>query len=243
VITVVIPTFNEGKFIGILLESLAIQTVPEDLEIVVADNRSVDDTCIVAERFRARFARLLIVEGGTPAVGRNKGAAASSGNPIFFIDADVRLVDRVLIAKSVLYFRSRHLAVATIRLQPRSRRWVDQLMVGAYNLLLWPAMFVRPMGSMCIVADRSAFEAVGGYPEDVAMAEDHDFVLRCAKTGRYRIIPGRAEFNVRRLEKEGRFNLLRKYIHVTLVRLWRGPVTEFRYDFGCFTHDLESPSD
>src|ERR1700676_2343058 len=231
-ISVVIPTYNEAKFIGTALESLARQEIREPLELILADNFSKDRTREIAERFRCKFADLLIVEGGTPAVGRNKGGRASTGNPIFFIDADLDLRDPAFLARSVSYFRMHRLSAASVRLAPLSEKLIDHVLVGLYNSLLWPAAFMRPLGSMCIVAERSVFERSGGYPEDVVMGEDHEFVSRCSKIGRYRIMPVRAHFNVRRHEKEGRLTLVYKYILATVLLMLRSPITTCDYEFG-----------
>lgn len=231
-IAVVIPTYNEEALISRVLGSLAMQEVNEPLEIVVADNMSRDRTRQIAETFRKRFARFIIVEGGTPAVGRNRGAYASHGDPIFFLDADLELCDPTFIDQNVNYFRLHRLAAASVRLVPQSEKWVDHAMVKVYNLLLSAAVPFRPLGSMCIVVSRFTFERTGGYPEEVAMEEDHDFVLRCSKIGRYRILPMRAYFSIRRLEKEGRLLLVVKYIRAFILRIFCGPITAFDYEFG-----------
>lgn len=233
-ISIVIPTYNEAAFIGTVLESLAGQEIGEPLELVVADNRSRDGTREIAEKFRDRFSAFFIVEGGTPAVGRNRGAHATTGDPIFFIDADLELRDPTFLDRNVRYFRSHRLAGASVKLVPQGKKWIDHIIVELYNLLLWPALFIRPLGSMCIVADRSVFRSTGGYPEDVVMAEDHDFVLRCSRVGRYRILPKRAYFSVRRMEREGRLWLIIKYLRASVLRVCRGPITVFDYEMGCF---------
>jgi len=231
-ISIVIPAYNEESFIGTILESLAVQEIDEDIEVVVADAKSKDRTRAVAESFRSRFAKFMIVEGGLPAPGRNRGAEASTGNPIVFLDADMALPDRNFLARNISYFRLNNLGAATTKLVPQSRNIFDHIMVGFYNLLLWPAVFVRPLGSMCIVVTRETFEKVGGYPEDVIMAEDHDFVLRCAKVAKYRILPVPAYFNIRRIVKEGRLGLALVYSKATILRVFRGPIKKFDYEFG-----------
>jgi len=236
-ISVVIPTYNEAAFIGTALESLALQEIREPLEIVVADKGSRDRTREIAEGFRGEFSSLLIMDGGTPAIGRNRGALASTGDPIFFIDADLELRDPRFLERNAGYFRSHRLAAATVKFVPKSNKWIDHAMVRLYNTMLWPASFIRPLGSMCIAADRSTFEKTRGFPEDVVMAEDHDFVLQCSKVGRYGIMPMCAHFNVRRFEKEGRLPLLAKYLRATALRVFRGPITVFDYEFGCFDED------
>lgn len=231
-ISVVIPAYNEEKFIATALESLAAQKLDEPLEVIVADAHSKDKTREAVESFRGKFANLAIVDGGMPAVGRNRGAEASSGNPIVFLDADMALPDPVFLARNMEYFRKHDLAAATTKLVPQSKNWLDHLFVGFYNMILWPAAFVRPLGAMCIVASREAYEKSGGYPEDVIMAEDHDFVLRCSKFGKYRILPVAAHFHVRRFIKEGRVRLVLVYLKATILRVFTGPIKKFKYEFG-----------
>jgi glycosyltransferase involved in cell wall biosynthesis len=231
-ISIVIPAYNEERFIGTLLNYLAAQEIDEPLEVVVADAKSKDKTRQVVMGFKDKFAKIQIVDGGLPAIGRNSGAKAASGDPIVFLDADMELPDRNFLSKNISYFRLRHLGAATTKLVPQSRNWLDHMMVGFYNMLLWPSVFVRPLGSMCIVASREVFEKSGGYPEDVIMAEDHDFVLRCAKFGKYRILPVATHFHVRRFVKEGRLGLAFIYAKATIKRIFRGPIKKFKYEFG-----------
>lgn len=242
-ISVVVPTLNEERFVGVLFESLAAQVISEPLEIIVADNRSTDRTREVVNAFKGRFGRLTIVDGGRPAVGRNAGALSGSGDPIFFVDADLELRDSHFLVENVNDFRKRDLAAATVRLSPLSGLWCDHVLASLYNRMLLPAsaLIRRPLGAMCIAAARSVFDVVGGYPEDVAISEDHDFVQRCAKVGPYGILPIRAHFSVRRLEREGRIPLCLKYVKASYLRTFRGPIREFDYEFGCFGNqgDLE----
>jgi glycosyltransferase involved in cell wall biosynthesis len=51
-VSVVIPAYNEEKYIGDCLKSLRNQTIPPD-EIIVVDNNSTDDTAEIAKKFGA----------------------------------------------------------------------------------------------------------------------------------------------------------------------------------------------
>jgi glycosyltransferase involved in cell wall biosynthesis len=232
-ISVVIPTYNEERHLGNLLESLAEQDFPEEIEVTIADAISTDRTRDVALRFQSYFHRFQIIDGGMPAVGRNNGAKASSGDPIFFLDADLILPRNDFLKKAVRIFRDKQLAVATTYLKPRSDKLSDKILVGSYNLILLPAKYIRPLGAMCIVASSEAFMKTGGYPENVVMAEDHDFVLNCSKHGPYDILPLSVLFSVRRFEKESRLGVVSKYLKSTYHRIFHGPITKpiFDYEF------------
>ena len=232
-ISIIIPALNEEKHIGILLGSLAEQKIEESIEIVVADAGSTDKTKEVIQEHAVHFHKVSIVKGGMPAVGRNNGAKASSGDVIFFIDADLRVTSPDFLKTTADFFRNNKLAIGTTPLKPDSSKWIDHIMVGAYNLILYPAKYIRPLGAMCIVASREAFEKSKGYPEDVVMAEDHDFVKNCLPFGKYGILPMRVIFSVRRFNKEGRFGLLYKYMKASIYNALKGPIRKpiFEYEF------------
>src|SRR2546427_7014170 len=74
-VSVIVPTWNEGKWLPTLLDALRAQTVPPS-EIVVADSGSSDETLSIA-----RSAGAILTEGERrgPGEGRHPGAPGSSG--------------------------------------------------------------------------------------------------------------------------------------------------------------------
>lgn len=84
-ISIVIPAFNEARFIGACLESLQRQDFPGPYEIVVADNNSTDATSAIARKFGAR-----VVFASQPGVcaARQAGTEAAGGQIIVSTDAD-----------------------------------------------------------------------------------------------------------------------------------------------------------
>ncbi|MBI5350419.1 MAG: glycosyltransferase, partial [Chloroflexi bacterium] len=82
-LSVIIPALNEAATLPQLLHALNHQTRKPD-EIIVADAGSKDDTRQIACDHGAS-----VVDGGLPAVGRNAGAAAATGDIFLFLDSDV----------------------------------------------------------------------------------------------------------------------------------------------------------
>jgi glycosyltransferase involved in cell wall biosynthesis len=72
-VSVVVPTLDEERYLPVLMQSLAAQTLPVH-EVIIADAGSQDGTVALARTAGAR-----IVPGGHPGAGRNAGAAAASG--------------------------------------------------------------------------------------------------------------------------------------------------------------------
>lgn len=88
-VSVIIPARDEAENLRRTLPALLAQAGPGvELEVLVVDDGSRDDTAEVA---RSAGARVLPVEPagvGNPAAARNRGAAAATGDPLVFLDAD-----------------------------------------------------------------------------------------------------------------------------------------------------------
>ncbi|HKT61744.1 MAG TPA: glycosyltransferase family 2 protein, partial [Gemmatimonadales bacterium] len=82
--SVIIPARNEAQTIARLVHAVLDQAPPGwNVEVLLVDDGSTDDTVAVA---RAAGARVLELGsrpgGGNPAVGRNRGARAAVGDPL-----------------------------------------------------------------------------------------------------------------------------------------------------------------
>lgn len=89
-VSVVIPSFNMGRFIGQALESVVAQTFP-DWQAIVVDDGSTDDSYEIACAFAAREPRIKVLRqknSGSAGSPRNRGIEASSAPYIAFLDPD-----------------------------------------------------------------------------------------------------------------------------------------------------------
>jgi abequosyltransferase len=71
-LSICIPTLNRGRFIGATLESIVSQATAE-VEIVVVDGGSTDETAAVIESFQARLPRLRYFPASEPGPGPSLG--------------------------------------------------------------------------------------------------------------------------------------------------------------------------
>jgi glycosyltransferase involved in cell wall biosynthesis len=88
-VTVVIPAFNASETLQQTLLSVAAQTYG-NLEIIVVDDGSVDDTAVIARSFGQSDPRVQLIQkpNGGVASARNAGTKASTAEFVAFIDAD-----------------------------------------------------------------------------------------------------------------------------------------------------------
>lgn len=88
-ISVVIPVYNAEDYIKRCLESIQKQTY-ENLEIIVVNDGSTDNTQKVVEEMWQRDQRIRLIQKENDGVSaaRNDGVAATTGKYIYFIDSD-----------------------------------------------------------------------------------------------------------------------------------------------------------
>src|SRR5690606_26413326 len=87
-VSVVIPNYNYAATLGPCIRAVQAQTYP-NLEIVVADDCSTDNSVEIARSLGARVVRTPGNSG--QAVARNLGAAKARGEILFFVDSDLVL--------------------------------------------------------------------------------------------------------------------------------------------------------
>ena len=197
----VIPTYQEEATIEACLESIRRQTFDRSqYEIVVADSSSTDSTATIA---RTLGATVVTTDKRGIGLGRNLGAGHGSGEYLLFVDADVRLLPDFLTRMDEA-IRAQHLVCATGIGVPSDGRMIQRFVYRATYRL---AQFLAQMGmhlypGLCFCCARKEFERVGGFREDLAVAEDLDLSRRFARIGRCAVVPeARALVSTRRLDQ------------------------------------------
>jgi glycosyltransferase involved in cell wall biosynthesis len=84
--SIIIPTFNGASRIGNCLDSLVKQTTGRDVEILVVDDGSTDNTAKVVSGYYS--VRLIAQANAGPASARNRGALEAKGKILLFTDDD-----------------------------------------------------------------------------------------------------------------------------------------------------------
>ena len=183
-ISVVVPAFNEEKFIARSLRKIraatdAFSALGWEREIIVCDNNSTDRT---AEKARASGAIVVFEPVNQISRARNKGAAAAGGDWLVFVDAD-SYPSRELFADLAAAIRSGHVlgGGAMIRMD-RAVGWT-RFFTPVWNVIsrmkLWAA------GSF-VFCETKAFRELGGFSQELYAAEEIEFSARLKKLARER---------------------------------------------------------
>ncbi len=238
-LAVIIPTLNEEKYIGILLDSIASQTVLPK-EIVVVDAESKDKTISEIKKRQKFLPQLKYYQIPKYSISRqrNFGVAKTKMQSILFLDADMMLKNPQSLEQYLegVNLKMADFAISTIR--PLSKKRLDNFL---YFLLNMVPKVCKPLKyyatSMNFFIKRQVFNKVGGFDENIIIAEDFEFVNRLEKSKLKFVILDKPEIynSVRRLEKEGRirwnFILLMSLFFVLTVGYKKNPIVK-KYGLG-----------
>lgn len=185
-VSVIIPTYNYGRFISEALKSVLEQTHPVS-EIIVVDDGSTDDTEKKVREISENIKYKRQANSGV-CEARNRGVTESNGELIAFLDAD-DIWEPTKIEKQLCKFSENPeigLVHCGIReFDSETNRTISIRTDGDQGsvwrgLLLWEGPCVNVSGSVIMIS-RKAFEDVGGFDTQLKVGEDWDLCYRVAR--------------------------------------------------------------
>ncbi|MCS6803652.1 MAG: glycosyltransferase [Acidobacteriota bacterium] len=182
-ITVVIPAYNEEKYIGATIENVKAaireyhRVYPDEVEILVVNNNSTDRTEEVA---RAHGARVVFEGKNQIAASRNAGGRAARGRIVAFLDADDHISPNMLILVHQAMMSGEYIGGGVARIyrdKPiKMAEWLEKI----NNL----GRRITGVSTGLIYTTKEAFQQVGGYDERYYAAEEGRFILDLKKLGK-----------------------------------------------------------
>lgn len=196
-VSVIIPAFNAAAFIGDTLESVLTQTY-QNLEILVIDDGSQDDTIQIVKAKPDPRIRILSGRQSGAAAARNKGLEAATGDLIQFLDAD-DILSATKIEHQVNAISSESSpSIATCAWQHFTDRIPDQRPVEqsvwrVEDAISWMQNSLTGGGMMqtaCWLIQRSVADAVGPWNESLSLHDDGEYFNRVLlQSQRQRFVP------------------------------------------------------
>ena len=210
-LTIVIPTYNEGKYIARTLYAIASQSGTHKIKIIIADAKSTDNTRTLAEVNGFELGlNLKVIDGGLPAVGRNAGAKLATTPYILFLDADVTFTHRYAIKEALDEMISgKYEMLGTTPVYKGEFDIRASIMFGLNKYVTWLLSKTEPfaIGGFTMV-NRRIFNSLGGYDKKAKQSEDW-LLSKKIKPNKFKLIPELITQDNRRFKRYGYFSMVK----------------------------------
>ncbi|MFP4151277.1 MAG: glycosyltransferase family 2 protein [Alkalispirochaeta sp.] len=182
-ISVIIPVYNRRELLPQALDSVTSQELPPgmQMEVIVVDDGSTDGSdrlAVERSELDPRIRVLPVSHSGYPGAVRNRGAAAARGALLAFLDSDDTWLPGKLVAQHRLHRRA--------ALSHTRERWIrDGRTVSQRSQrharagdIFSDALHKCIIGPSTAMIDAALYHRIGGFREDLEVAEDYEFWLR-----------------------------------------------------------------
>lgn len=233
-LSIVIPTLNEEKYLPGLIASIKKQSF-SDYEIIVSDGGSKDNTQKIAEENNCKF--VVDTEHHHPSWQRNNGAAIATGDILLFLDADTVLQDEFL-EKVIPEFISRKLIGGGFYFDFNPNSLSYRIFSWLANFFCFFRQYFSPASvGAGLLATREAHNTIHGFDPEVLLAEDYDYCDRLSNVGKFRMIQScRLLYSSRRIQKEGWLKTGLSWMRMAMFTVFHRKIknNKIKYEFGKF---------
>jgi len=183
-VSVIIPCYNTGRFLGEAIESVLAQTF-RDFEVIVVDDGSTDDSADVARSYADPRVRYFYQENRGISAARNKGIGEARGEYIALLDADDAYLPTNLQKKA--RFLDDHLDTGLVasgleRISEKGE--VFFVSHGKHEIVAPETQVVsNRFTPSTVVLRKSWADRVGGFDPELRGAEEYHFFSRLALAG------------------------------------------------------------
>jgi hypothetical protein len=184
-VSVVVPVHNGARYLAEALDSVLAQT-HRQLEILVVDDGSTDDTPAVVARYGERLRLLRHADNRGPSAARNIGLRAARGPFVAFLDSDDRwLPEKLARQAAVLDARPDVGLVYTgwWHVDAERRRFGEPVIVRDEGDLFRKLVLGNLVHPVAVMVRRSLLEQAGGFDDSIRYNEDWDLFLRLSLRG------------------------------------------------------------
>lgn len=204
-LSIIIPTLNEEDIIEGLLQELL--SIP-DVQVIVSDGGSSDDTCAIC----ARYPVLLVESSRGRGLQLNDGAASATGEILLFLHADSHIEPSLANEICQAVEDGNEWGCCTLSFDNRT------LM---FRMIAWQSNLRARHFSMCygdqgIYCTRVLFYEAGQYPTTMFL-EDIGLSDRMRRRTPARVLNGTVETSSRRFSKHGVFRTIIKMQMVKIM--------------------------
>ena len=182
-VSIIIPAYNEEKYIARCLDSVCHQSD----DVIVVINGSTDNTFNIAKMYPVK---IKVLHEANVSKARNHGASLAKYDSLLFLDADTVLSD---------CFVSRiDTKLGSARSVPIQKNIIFK--TWCYTKYLCHKYNIYHGQSGCLIVDKKIFNKVKGYNENLKVREDKTLINHCEKYVPYKVHNETLQLDMRRYE-------------------------------------------
>ena len=187
-VSVVMPAYNTSQWVSAAIHSALSQTMG-DIEVLVVDDGSTDNTLAVATQVAAVDPRVRVMTQANagPSAARNRAMRLAAGEFFALLDSDDEWAPEFLETQLGVFARTPSLGVVTANAFNRGGvlDGTPYRPVGRGPRTLSFLDILREEDAVCIMSvfRRSVYDTIGPFNESLRGNEDYEFWLRAARAG------------------------------------------------------------
>ncbi|MFH0884917.1 MAG: glycosyltransferase [Candidatus Micrarchaeota archaeon] len=183
-VSIVMPAFNEEKYIVSSIRTLLDLDYPKDrLELIIVDDGSTDNTYRVAKAFEGKNIHVFTKPNSGKGAALNFGLKKATGELVATMDAD-SFVTRNTIRELIPYFSEKDVMAVTPAVKIReSGSWLKEFQRVEYLMILFSRKLLSFIDSVPVTPGpfsmfrREVFDKIG-YFDEHNLVEDQEIALR-----------------------------------------------------------------
>ena len=207
-ISIIIPTYNEADQIAQTIIKTHESNGGHQIEIIVVDGGSTDETVPIALRSNAIT---IVSDKKGRAAQMNKGASVAKGDALYFLHADS--IPPKNFTGSILNAVNKNFSSGCFRLSFDHSHWF-------LKANCWFTRFdvnaVR-FGDQSLFVTKDVFQKAGGFNESLLLMEDQEIIHRIKKHGRFKVMNGIVTTSARKYSDNGIYRMQAIFYRIGLL--------------------------
>lgn len=176
-LTIVIPTYNEEKYIAKTIERISWQYKITGARVIVVDGFSTDNTRSIVEHLKKYYEHQLnieLIDGGNVAYARNEGAKLSKTKYTLFLDADSPIIEHKNIYHNINLMEEKELDLLTCKVVSVGYKIRTYIAFKIFNIINYLMSKVTPFAVGGYFMTRTdKFHELGGFDPSLNNSEDY----------------------------------------------------------------------
>ena len=177
-ISIVTPSYNQGRFIEETIRSVLLQGYP-DLEYIIIDGASADESLDIIRKYEPWLTHWVSEKDRGQSHAINKGLLRSTGDIFQFINSDDLLANGALAAVAIAYRPGSAVAGSVLEFSPTDEHLVVNKNLSAHRMLrsIERTQFCQ-YHQPGVWLDRRNLASLGGFKEQLRYCFDYELTIR-----------------------------------------------------------------